>query len=272
MFYLISSALLIRSGLPFLSLYDNAPYMSHQITYDLNEQYECIGVIIMIYVMSDLHGCLEKFLEMIKLIRLSEKDTLYILGDIMDRAPLGPDIILDIAGKDNIISLLGNHDYAAMKMLKTFGMNHYSYAPDILFEPFTCWLKDGGSSSYERFILMKERERAAVLKYIEEMPLYRKVRIGGESFLLSHTVPERNKMDDISLCTRNDFIFGEPQYDVEYFRDMTVITGHTPTGLIDSSFTGRIWKGNGHIAVDCGAVFGKSLGCICLDTGEEFYV
>lgn len=34
----------------------------------------------------------------------------------------------------------------------------------------------------------------------------------------------------------------------------------------------RMASQNRHIALDCGAVFGNTLGCICLDTGEEFYV
>jgi len=51
-----------------------------------------------------------------------------------------------------------------------------------------------------------------------------------------------------------------------------IVTGHTPTGLIDAAYNGRVWKGNNHIAIDCGAVFGGVLGCLCLDTMEEFYV
>ena len=49
------------------------------------------------------------------------------------------------------------------------------------------------------------------------------------------------------------------------------MTGHTPTGLIEKASAGRIYRKNNHIAIDCGAVFGNPLGCICLDTGEEFY-
>ena len=57
-----------------------------------------------------------------------------------------------------------------------------------------------------------------------------------------------------------------------YFEDMTIVTGHTPTGFIDPAYTGQIWKANRHIAIDCGAVFGNPLGCICLDTMEEIYI
>ena len=37
------------------------------------------------YVISDIHGCYDKFINMLKLINFSEEDTLYILGDIFDR-------------------------------------------------------------------------------------------------------------------------------------------------------------------------------------------
>ena len=33
----------------------------------------------------------------------------------------------------------------------------------------------------------------------------------------------------------------------------------------------KIYRKNNHIAVDCGAVYGKCLACLCLDTMEEFY-
>ena len=68
-----------------------------------------------------------------------------------------------------------------------------------------------------------------------------------------------------------DFLFSRLEYDKVYFPDKILVTGHTPTGLIDPAYAGRIWKNNNHIAIDCGAVFGGPLGCICLDTGEEYY-
>ena len=61
------------------------------------------------------------------------------------------------------------------------------------------------------------------------------------------------------------------EYEKEYFPDKYIVTGHTPTGFIDKAYKGRIYRKNNHIAIDCGAVFGNPLGCICLDTFEEFY-
>ena len=37
------------------------------------------------YVMSDLHGCYDKFIKMLEIINFNEQDELYILGDIFDR-------------------------------------------------------------------------------------------------------------------------------------------------------------------------------------------
>ena len=43
----------------------------------------------MTYVMADIHGNLERFNSIMKQIRLKDDDTLYILGDVIDRFPDG---------------------------------------------------------------------------------------------------------------------------------------------------------------------------------------
>lgn len=42
--------------------------------------------------------------------------------------------------------------------------------------------------------------------------------------------------------------------------------------LTSEEYQDVIFKKNNHIAIDCGASFGGKLGCICLDTLEEYYV
>ena len=41
----------------------------------------------MIYVMSDIHGMYDKYIEMMDLIDLKENDTLYVLGSVMGPHP-----------------------------------------------------------------------------------------------------------------------------------------------------------------------------------------
>jgi len=37
------------------------------------------------YIISDIHGCIDEFKEMVNLISLKESDKLYILGDLLSR-------------------------------------------------------------------------------------------------------------------------------------------------------------------------------------------
>ena len=50
----------------------------------------------MTYVMSDLHGCYDKYRQMLEQIGFGDDDTLYILGDVIDRGEGGIDILLDM--------------------------------------------------------------------------------------------------------------------------------------------------------------------------------
>ena len=50
----------------------------------------------MIYAVSDLHGCYEKYRNMLETIQFRETDTLYILGDVVDRGDGGMKILLDM--------------------------------------------------------------------------------------------------------------------------------------------------------------------------------
>lgn len=61
----------------------------------------------MIYAMSDLHGCYEKYIQMVEKIRFKSEDTLYVLGDVVDRGEDGIKILLDMMQRSNVIPLLG---------------------------------------------------------------------------------------------------------------------------------------------------------------------
>lgn len=48
-----------------------------------------------------------------------------------------------------------------------------------------------------------------------------------------------------------DLVWAETDYDKVYFLDKILVTGHSPTKLIDKAYAGKIIKRNNHIAVDC---------------------
>lgn len=225
----------------------------------------------MTYVMSDIHGCYDKYMNMLSKINFSCDDTLYILGDVVDRGNGGMKVILDAAARENVITLKGNHDHEAYVFLKNLTMPIDDPRACEFASVFRVWLSDSGIPTYESFIKLCDSEKETVLLYLNSLPIFEEIVICGRKYFLAHTVPEREKMLDFDRCRISDFIIGEPEYDKTYFEDTVIVTGHTPTELIDKSRAGKIWSKNNHIAVDCGAVFGNPLGCICLESGEEFY-
>ena len=63
------------------------------------------------YVIADIHGCYEEYMELIHKINLLDADHLYILGDALDRGPEPMKVLLDIMNRKNMTYIIGNHDY-----------------------------------------------------------------------------------------------------------------------------------------------------------------
>ena len=63
------------------------------------------------YVISDIHGCLDEFLALLKKISFSAKDHLILAGDYIDRGPKSFEILEWMGhAPQNITFLKGNHD------------------------------------------------------------------------------------------------------------------------------------------------------------------
>lgn len=245
--------------------------MSHRILYDIytkNKRKERE----MIYAISDLHGCYDKYLRILEKIQFCENDTLYVLGDVIDRGNGGIKILLDMMARQNIKFIIGNHEYSALRMLDLL----VHLPPEMLLKiypaDYSAWMLNGGEPTLKAFSALSTENKKKLIKYIELSLTREQITVGGRRFHLSHTLPEYEPDRAIHDIYYKDFIFGEPDYEMKYADDIYFVTGHTPTGLIDRAYNGRIYQKNNHIAIDCGAVFGNPLGCVCLDTLEEFYV
>ena len=70
------------------------------------------------YVISDIHGQYDMFMELIDKIHLKETDTLYVLGDILDRGAHPVKILMKLMEMSNAICILGNHEIMALKCLE----------------------------------------------------------------------------------------------------------------------------------------------------------
>ncbi len=231
----------------------------------------------MVYAMSDIHGCYNEYLEALRRINFREEDTLYVLGDCVDRGYASMKLLLDMMGHSNIIPIIGNHDMEALfilnKLCHEITEETIEQVLDVDFmASVNDWLSDGGEQTLKEFQRLSLEERQAVLEYLGEFSLYEEVEAGGNVYLMVHGglepfAPEK-PMEDYDIL---ELLLSRPDYDRMYFEDKYTITGHTPT-INQEGNNGVVIRKNNHIAIDCGCVFGYNLAALCLDTGEEFYI
>ena len=238
----------------------------------------------MTYVMSDLHGEYEKYIQMLDIIGFSDEDTLIIDGDICDRGPRSAEIYLDVMKRDNVTVVKGNHDEMAEIHMEWIFEEYVGQKIDVLRllsrRDLWWWFDNGGDRTLKSVSYESEEDRYRILDYIKSLPLYVTVDVAGKHYVIVHgglgSFEEGMSLEDVS---GHDLMWTRPNFDGSYFDDGNtyLVIGHTPTLTIDKrDGKGAIYHGKGNvIAIDCGAVFadrGGRLGCLCLDTGEEFYV
>ena len=232
----------------------------------------------MTYVIADVHGDYEKYRRMLETIALSEQDTLYVLGDVVDRGPEPIKILQDMMARPNVMPILGNHEFMAAYCLKRLLVEITDESIANLdagtFQGLQNWFENGGQTTLRQFHALPQEERRDVLDFLCDFSLYEEVTVGGRDYLLVHAGLENFSPDrPLEDYEPYEMLFSRPDYERPYFPDKIVVTGHTSTRSIPGNpRPGRIFKGNNHIAIDCGCGYGGLLGAICLDTGEEFYV
>ena len=86
------------------------------------------------YVLSDIHGNTRRFDSVMAQIDLRPEDTLYVLGDVIDRYPDGGRILRRLMGMPNVRMLLGNHEYMMLDAL----YDGWSEKP----APFSHWTQE----------------------------------------------------------------------------------------------------------------------------------
>lgn len=144
----------------------------------------------MLYAMSDLHGEYQKYLAMLEKIKFNQEDTLYLLGDLVDRGPEPVKILQDIIQRPNVYPLLGNHEVMAIYVLKQLLVEvteeTISQVDTYLMENIFLWQRNGGGVTLEQFQALPPRERRQLLEFLEGFGWYETVDVGERAFLLVH--------------------------------------------------------------------------------------
>ena len=229
------------------------------------------------YVISDIHGCSDKFMELLDLIRFSDEDTLYVLGDIIDRGPDSVGLLKYMSMKYNIIPIVGNHEYIMLKLLPSLLKDIEADNCDtILTQGFLqsvrIWFENGGDVTADEFKKLSRDDREFLLEYVEDFELYEEVNVNGRHYFLIHSLPDDFSVNRSLEYPVEQILFGRPDFHGHWEGDITYIIGHTPTFTIGPEYEGKIFKNGNLINIDCGCFAGKTLCAYCLETEEAFYV
>lgn len=231
----------------------------------------------MIYVISDVHGEYVKYLAMLEQISFSENDTLFVLGDVVDRGPEPIRVLQDMASRDNVYLVKGNHEAMASYVLHKLNVeitedNADSHIDAELMQMIIEWQRNGGDITMKQFRALSADEKIDLLDYIDDAPLYDIVDVGVNTFILVHSGLGNFGEDKLlPQYSYDELACMRPDFGRKYYKDSSIyiVSGHTPTLAVSGK--PEIFRSHNNILIDCGAAYGGRLACLCLDTMKEYY-
>ena len=129
----------------------------------------------MIYVMSDIHGSRRRFDAVMEQIKLTDEDTLYILGDVIDRGEHGVELLQRIRAAKNMRMILGNHEYMMLCLLRA----GYDPADRTQEQRREHWYRNGGDVTHRDIKKLSEAERESLFDWIDALPTELDITVNG---------------------------------------------------------------------------------------------
>lgn len=193
------------------------------------------------YIIPDIHGCLKTLIALIDKINLSGSDSIYFLGDYIDRGTNSSGVLDYLIKLNNQFTnsffLMGNHEFNLIETEKKYDkgtFNHFvskiNKSKDLLNKNYNI------KKEYKHFI---ESE----LKYFIELK---------DAFLVHAGFNTLNKPfnDKISMLEIRAM-----QYDMQIYNNKYIIHGHQPTYI--NEIKNKINHKSKIIQLDNGCVYTK---------------
>lgn len=202
------------------------------------------------FAISDIHGCAHTFEAMIStVIQLKKEDSLYLLGDYIDRGPRSKEVLDIIMGLQsrgyNVYALKGNHEEIC---LRSFDSE----------DTFRAWMINGGDATLKSFSATAPYQiPQEYIKFMSGLALYKELN----HYLLVHAGFNFNSDDPFAdkqsmLWTRNFKVKG----------NKVVVHGHTPTVREEIEESILNVAEDKKIDIDNGCAYiskGPEFGCLC---------
>ena len=232
------------------------------------------------YVMSDIHGNLRRFRSVMKQIDLQPDDTLYVLGDVMDRFPDGVTIMQELMVMPNAKLLMGNHEYMMLQVMDPETVSGLDEVEQ--YKALPRWYRNGGEVTMQALEALSAEARDRIIAFVRNLPLFFELEVNGQMFRLIHAAPlELYPRYRSRYHSRKEFAvwYRWPMEEgLPFDTDTIFVSGHTPTCLYDLKKSPQeIYVWGNRIGIDCGAGFDDDetphgrLACIRLEDMAEFY-
>jgi len=221
----------------------------------------------MIYVISDIHGQDDKFFRLLKEINFCDEDQLIIVGDIADRGPGSAKIFKYIMDKNNITTLLGNHEIFMIDYYEKFGATFNDSHP---------WMEYGGLETF--YEIMSDKNSKILLEniinYLRTLPTIKSLKINEKTFVFCHAALDVEEGRISNFQDKQHLLWG----DISKIRPIAlkdntfVVTGHLRCADFNPDKANNIFFEESWILMDGGCGFGGQLNCLRLDDMKTFEV
>ena len=148
-----------------------------------------------IFVCSDIHGQYEKYTKLWQYV--SDDDTLYIIGDVIDRGSDGMKILTDIMTRRNVIFILGNHECMMYHGLFKGNSHEDDYDRQRWLEIWT-QKNNGGTVTHADFMANYQDRADEIARFLEDCPVSVEVNERGRRFIITHAMPDMDRIGEFA--------------------------------------------------------------------------
>jgi len=221
-------------------------------------------------MISDIHGCLEPFEQLLEEVRfVPGRDRLVLLGDYVDRGPKSKEVVtkvMELVEQYGAIALRGNHDQRLVDLIRT----NDPYVRSKFMEHggkmtiYSYW--ERGREKMNEDILREavtyiEHNYGHHIDFLGKLPLYYE----DDRHICVHAGlnPAYSNWKDQPA---RDFMYIKKDfYRAKTKVDRTVVFGHTRAAEIHG--VSEVWFHEGKIAIDGGCAYGAQLNCLIYEEG-----
>jgi serine/threonine protein phosphatase 1 len=203
----------------------------------------------------DVHGHYQGLQKLIALLKLTDRDTVYFLGDLIDRGPESAQVVEYVRAKQ-YFCLMGNHEQMACLAFSSAKFENFA---------MEAWLSAGGRTTLESYKGL-EPQLESDLQWFQRLPNYFDL---GDFWLVHAGVHPQIPLE---LQSSQEFCWIRQEFhqmEQPFFADKTIVTGHTITFTFPGVEPGQIAQGVGWLDIDTGAYHPKSGWITALDLNQK---